>query len=59
MQTFVAFIPGIARLSGNGLKRVYQAFKEWEKRFDRPIWWILAVVVFLPMFGIALSAMTN
>jgi hypothetical protein len=40
-------------------EREYQAFKEWEKRFDRPIWWMLGVVIFLPAFGLLLSAMTK
>jgi hypothetical protein len=40
-------------------KREYAAFKDWEKRFDRPLWWMLAVVILLPIFGIVLSAMTK
>jgi uncharacterized membrane protein YdjX (TVP38/TMEM64 family) len=40
-------------------QREFKAFKEWEKRFDRPIWWMLAVTVCLPILGILLTAMTN
>jgi hypothetical protein len=40
-------------------QREYAAFKEWEKRFDRPLWWVLAVAICLPGFGIMLSAMTK
>jgi hypothetical protein len=40
-------------------KREFEAFKEWEKRFDRPIWWMLAAAIFLPILGIALAAMTK
>jgi hypothetical protein len=40
-------------------RRQFKAFKEWEKRFDRPIWWMLAVAVGLPILGIVLGAMTK
>jgi hypothetical protein len=40
-------------------EREFKAFKKWEKRFDRPIWWMLAVAIFLPVLGILLSAMTK
>jgi hypothetical protein len=40
-------------------EREFKAFKEWEKRFDRPIWWMLAVAICLPILGIMLSAMTK
>jgi hypothetical protein len=40
-------------------QREYEAFKQWEKGFDRPIWWMLAVAICLPMFGILLGAMTK
>jgi hypothetical protein len=40
-------------------QREYAAFKEWEKRFDRPLWWMLAVAICLPVFAIMLSAMTK
>jgi hypothetical protein len=29
------------------------------RRFDRPIWWMLAVAIFLPIIGIMLGAMTK
>ena len=38
-------------------KREFEAFKEWEKRFDRPIWWMLATVICLPVLGMLLVAM--
>ena len=40
-------------------ERQYLAFKEWEKRFDCPLWWMLALVIFLPIMGLVLSAMTK
>jgi hypothetical protein len=40
-------------------EREFKAFKEWEKRFDRPVWWMLAVAICLPILGIVLSAMTK
>jgi hypothetical protein len=40
-------------------EREFKAFKKWEKRFDRPIWWMLAVAVGLPILGTVLSAMTK
>jgi hypothetical protein len=40
-------------------KREFEAFKNWERRFDRPIWWMLAVAIFLPIIGIMLGAMTK
>jgi len=40
-------------------ERELRSFKEWEKRFDRPLWWMLAVVIFLPLFRVVLTAMTN
>lgn len=39
--------------------REYSAFKEWERRFDRPLWWMLVVVIGLPVAGVLLSAMTK
>jgi hypothetical protein len=39
--------------------RELRAFKEWEKKFDRPLWWMLAVVIFLPIVGVVLAAMTD
>jgi hypothetical protein len=40
-------------------EREYLAFKEWEKKFDRPLWWLLAVAIGLPTFGVMLGAMTR
>jgi hypothetical protein len=40
-------------------QREFEAFKKWEKGFDRPIWWMLAVAICLPILGILLSAMTK
>jgi hypothetical protein len=39
--------------------REFLAFKEWERRFDRPIWWMLIAAVGLPVVGIVLGAMTK
>ena len=40
-------------------EREFQDFKKWEKRFDRPIWYMIFAVLALPIFGIVLSAMTK
>jgi hypothetical protein len=40
-------------------EREYRAFKEWEKRFDRPLRWMLAVAIGLPVVGVVLGAMTK
>jgi hypothetical protein len=40
-------------------EREFEKFKEWEKRFDRPLWFLLFAVVALPIFGLVLSAMTK
>jgi hypothetical protein len=40
-------------------KREFEAFKKWERRFDRPIWWMLAAAIGLPIVGIVLGAMTK
>jgi hypothetical protein len=40
-------------------EREFRAFKEWEKGFDRPLWWALAVTVALPVFGVLLGAFTK
>jgi len=39
--------------------REYVAFKERERRFDRPLWWMLAAAIGLPVAGIVLSAMAK
>jgi hypothetical protein len=39
--------------------REYSAFKEWERRFDRPLWWMLVTTIGLPVAGVLLSAMTK
>jgi hypothetical protein len=40
-------------------EREYQAFKDWEKKFDRPMWWLLGVAVGMPTIGVLLGAMTK
>jgi hypothetical protein len=39
--------------------RQFRAFKKWEKRFDRPYWWMLGVAIVLPAIAIVLGAMTK
>ena len=50
---------GLAMPRRKWTQREYAAFKGWEKRFDRPFWWMLAVAICLPVFGIMLGAMTK
>ena len=33
----------------------HRAFKEWEKRFDRPYWWLLIAVIVIPLSATAFS----
>jgi hypothetical protein len=40
-------------------EREYRAFREWQERFDRPYWWMLAAVIGLPVFAVVLGAMTK
>ena len=40
-------------------EREYRAFKKWEKGFDRPLWWMLAAAIGLPIIGVVLGAMTK
>jgi hypothetical protein len=40
-------------------EREYLAFKEWERGFDRPLWWLFAVAIGVPIVGVVLGAMTN
>jgi ABC-type Fe3+ transport system permease subunit len=40
-------------------EREYLEFKKWEKGFDRPLWWMFAVVIGLPIIGAVLGAMTK
>jgi hypothetical protein len=37
--------------------RELTAFKAWEQRFDRPYWWMLAVVIGVPVCAFVLGAM--
>ena len=37
--------------------REHRAFKDWEARFDRPYWWMLAAVIVLPACALILGAM--
>lgn len=37
--------------------REHRAFKNWEARFDRPYWWMLAAVIVLPVCALVLGAM--
>jgi hypothetical protein len=39
--------------------REYVDFKQWERRFDRPLWWMLVVAIGLPVAGILVSAITK
>jgi ABC-type Fe3+ transport system permease subunit len=39
-------------------EREYLA-KEWERGFDRPLWWLFAVAIGVPIVGVVLGAMTN
>jgi hypothetical protein len=32
--------------------REFAAFKEWECRFDHPLWWMLAAAIALPVAGV-------
>jgi hypothetical protein len=40
-------------------EREYRAFKAWEKGFDRPLSWMLVLVIGLPIVGVVLGAMTK
>jgi hypothetical protein len=40
-------------------EREFRAFKQWEKRFDRPLWWILLAAIGLPIMGVLLGALTK
>jgi hypothetical protein len=40
-------------------EREFRAFKQWERRFDRPLWWMLLAVIGLPTIGLLLGALTK
>jgi hypothetical protein len=33
-------------------ERQFEAFQEWQRRFDRPYLWMLAAVIILPIIGL-------
>ena len=37
----------------------FKAFKRWEKRFDRPLWWMLGFVICLPIVGLVVSQLVR
>jgi hypothetical protein len=40
-------------------EREFRTFREWEKRFDRPLWWMLLAAIGLPTIGVLLGALTR